>query len=509
MGGGAGGISFLGGLAQGVAAAAQQKSQDEYKKAMTNKLKNELDLEGMKMKAMKIYMANPNDMTAAAMAGLDPTKLMIAQAMGGGNISVQTGMPTPNQTPQQDVTLPGYTSQTFGDVSEPVTFPGKLLGLTPPPQQNNPVSTTGISQNDMMQSLLMKEGLIPSVVSRAPYQKLNEQTGAVHNYVINSLGKEMDLGQIATPVKNYIEGTINGLPAKIPLDQWGRQVNGLSPIQQPVSGVPIEQTLPGGATQKQFINPYNSAPITQQGQQQQGTINFTIDPTKPGAIEEAQRALKIIQQKGPAGALKPSGGGVQTSPGAMDLPIKDEEISYWINPKNMQSPDLGTTPKEAAAAGFKRMTSFARANLDAMKGVESITSRISDLMEKVFPKSEKGVIDRAGGALSRTIGSMLQTNPDAAELNSLIQGTLAPTVRALGEKGALSDTDIKRAISLMPVLTDSGEVAWRKQNGLIKMFNEIKLKNVGSGTDNAPSLSLQPKNKKQTPSNIDWNRYYK
>jgi hypothetical protein len=74
---------------------------------------------------------------------------------------------------------------------------------------------------------------------------------------------------------------------------------------------------------------------------------------------------------------------------------------------------------------------------------------------------------------------LAQTNPDAATLERLINGTLAPIVRSMGEKGNLSDTDIKRAKFLFPQLTDSGDVAWNMLKELKSMISKNKQAKLG------------------------------
>ena len=65
----------------------------------------------------------------------------------------------------------------------------------------------------------------------------------------------------------------------------------------------------------------------------------------------------------------------------------------------------------------------------------------------------------------------------------LINGTLAPIIRSMGEKGNLSDTDIKRAANLFPKLSDSGTVAWQRLEQLKTLIREGKEKKLGGITE--------------------------
>lgn len=88
----------------------------------------------------------------------------------------------------------------------------------------------------------------------------------------------------------------------------------------------------------------------------------------------------------------------------------------------------------------------------------------------------------AQGPVGGTITNILNTltggnyNYRTANYNEQAQGSLSLIIRALGESGALAEGDVKRAIGLIPQITDSREKAMDKYQKLMAM-----LKSAGQG----------------------------
>ncbi|RPI49104.1 MAG: hypothetical protein EHM49_10470 [Deltaproteobacteria bacterium] len=187
---------------------------------------------------------------------------------------------------------------------------------------------------------------------------------------------------------------------------------------------------------------------------------------------------------------------IQTAPPEIQKPIKEDDIPLWVHPDTLQSPTPGTSAEEATRQGFKRVTTNAKTQIDSIKGMSEVLSKLGELMMNVFP-SKGGIEERIIGGPSRWIGAKAQTSPLATEFDAFTNGTLAPIIRSLGEKGTLADSDIKRAIALMPRLTDSAEVAWGKYKNLIRLFEEIQRSAVQGSKKN---VNLMPGKKKEVPS---------
>ena len=196
----------------------------------------------------------------------------------------------------------------------------------------------------------------------------------------------------------------------------------------------------------------------------------------------------------PGGATLPQI--MPTAPGTMELPIKTTEMPLWVHPETLESPPPGMSPDEAAKLGYRKVSTEAKKRIDAAKGMREVLVKLGELMRQVFPPSG-GVRERIKGAPSRMLGAKTQYNPQAAQLESFINGTVAPIIRSFGEKGNLSETDVKRAINLMPKITDSADVAWGKFNNLIELIDNIQRSAIAG----KPGLGLQPR--KQIPAKTE------
>ena len=209
-------------------------------------------------------------------------------------------------------------------------------------------------------------------------------------------------------------------------------------------------------------------------------------------IKEPSGAERVIQYDKLRG-FRP--GGIQaipTAPGTMEMPIKTTELPLWVHPQSLESPPPGMSPAAAEKAGFRKVSTEAKNRIDAAKGMMEVVAKLGELMKQVFPPSG-GLRERMTGAPSRLFGAQTQYDPIAAQLQSFINGTVAPLIRSFGEKGNLSETDVKRAINLMPKITDSADVAWGKFNNIVELMNNIQKSAVAG----KPGLSLKPQPKKK------------
>jgi hypothetical protein len=191
------------------------------------------------------------------------------------------------------------------------------------------------------------------------------------------------------------------------------------------------------------------------------------------------------------GTLPP--GAVQTKPAIGNIPIPPDDLIKWIDPVTLQPPKFGITPLQAQERGMKPISTDTATKANGLRELQAILNRTQGLMSKVFPR-EGGAGSRISEGLPRTIGAALQTNPNAAVLQSHVNGTLAPVIRALGEKGTLAEGDTARAKALQPQLSDSNEVAWMKMDGLVDLFNDVRNRMLGIQVEAKP-MRLESKGK--------------
>lgn len=246
----------------------------------------------------------------------------------------------------------------------------------------------------------------------------------------------------------------------------------------------VEEALPGGGTRKV---PYRG---TQRVEMSTGNPPpesnfkpFNITLPKGATQADIDKVTKSLSKSG----------GIRTKLPESELEIPSSDLPLWINPDTLQEATSGHTPQTAQKAGYKRVSTQAKANIDSLKSALEVQNQVTALMEKVFPAGDESIA--SPNRILRPISAMLQTNPDATALFNLVNGTLAPMVRSLGEKGNLSDTDIKRAQGLSLKSTDTAQVARKRVETIVELMQKIQRSVFTGGGGEKPKLNLG--NKKQ------------
>ena len=175
-----------------------------------------------------------------------------------------------------------------------------------------------------------------------------------------------------------------------------------------------------------------------------------------------------------------------------DAPLKASELLHYID-KSGNHPKSGSTLNQVIEQGY-RLASTQEVNmLLAGRGAESTVNQLDKYVESIWGKEgddklQPGVRKRLMTGVELAIDRAKQSNPDLNAYESFAKGTLAPLIRAIGEKGALSDKDIERALNLVPKtgdklgeLPDTSVVARQKMQQLRQWFSNALGKNVQGG----------------------------
>jgi hypothetical protein len=219
-----------------------------------------------------------------------------------------------------------------------------------------------------------------------------------------------------------------------------------------------------------------------------GQVRIWVTPGQEGGVSLGPEELRVISEQLPGGGEKQrtvpktQPFDVTTKQPAGNVAIQGDELGLWVNPTTLATATQGMTPEQAKTEGFQRVSTAAKANIDALKAATVVVTEIKDLMGKVFPEKESFASPQR---ILRPIGAALQTNPDATRLFALVNGTLAPIVRSLGEKGNLSDNDMKRARDLALKGTDSTKVAREKTIGMLDLLGKIQRSTFSGGAEPA------------------------
>lgn len=499
----AGVLNFFGNLLQGFTEgrqqAQEQQERKEYKKLLMKQMQAEFDAKEAQAQAVIDWQKNPSDPILGMKAGVfkKPTDALLFQMFGG--------------QPQQQQQLPPSIGMNYEEPTTPVveqqpTFPAQLTGTPTADDWDTPIpGTPGITRRQLINSELLKsnpDDAVRSIVTVDP-----ETNQVVYGSQLRS-GK-FKVGNKVYDTVPYLEDTRvseepNPAGPFAPPNMVTRGVKsgrvvGTRPGVNPLETKEITDTS-GARTEhkKPKYSTWNKPSLDLSGGPQPGQpIVFDNEETE-------KQLYDVLSAK--YGRTGVSGGsGLVIKPGEADLPIKEEERAQYIHPDMLTSPPPETSPNAAYKMGYKKISTQARNTVDGVNSVRSVIDQIQTTFHTVFgpeKQASSNLWDRTRRGIVRKGGSVLQTWPEAANLESLIGGTLAPIIRSLGEKGTLAEGDVERAINLMPKLTDNDAVAWGKLRQLESLIDGIQ-KSVVAGKyqqgiqngSNKPSMSLKNKPK--------------
>jgi len=158
----------------------------------------------------------------------------------------------------------------------------------------------------------------------------------------------------------------------------------------------------------------------------------------------------------------------------LDKPLSPAQLKTLRTEEGKKLP-VGTTGRQAQEKGAKSISAAEEALELGQRGAEAVLGRLDELVADVFPEGK--FLARAMAAPG-ILGSLItQDDPNVALYESLRKGTLAPIIRAMGEKGTLAEGDVKRAIELLPKLfpiPDSKEVATQKLAQIREILSNVK-----------------------------------
>jgi hypothetical protein len=233
-------------------------------------------------------------------------------------------------------------------------------------------------------------------------------------------------------------------------------IAGMDPMLLSLAGGPLASAAKFGQGERRIdVSKESLAERVSRGdEQREEAILRYQEMVRRNDIAE-RKALVDVQQPG-GGTIKmplpQAGQGIQTKLSVKDMPIAEGNLPLWRHPDTLAPAQVGMTPNQAKAQGYKRVTTGQLESIMSFAQVEEILGSIETLMKKVFPEQE-GPVGRIIGGPKRKLSALAQTNPDAATLERLINGTLAPT--------------------------DSGDVAWNMLKELKSMIAKNKQAKLG------------------------------
>jgi hypothetical protein len=160
----------------------------------------------------------------------------------------------------------------------------------------------------------------------------------------------------------------------------------------------------------------------------------------------------------------------------MDKPPTLNQMANLVGPDG-EAPELGESLSELKQKGFTvRSTADQKTDKQARAATATLDT-LDKLVDPVFTGQE-GAQNRLFDNAINTWNRIGQTDKDLTLFEAFSQGTVASLVRAVGEKGAMSNRDIERGLALIPSagdgitsLPDTREVAKGKMKQLRQWFD--------------------------------------
>lgn len=151
----------------------------------------------------------------------------------------------------------------------------------------------------------------------------------------------------------------------------------------------------------------------------------------------------------------------EAKPDELDKPYSPTDLAR-VRTANGQSFPIGTTPRQAMAAGGKV---YSDTELTRQVNTSKAVNTLGEIKQLALGKNgafvdnggsplTNNVLARMANGVSNGIGAFIGTEASVrrAVFNSTSEGAISSLVRSMGEAGSLSDGDVKRALSLIPVL---------------------------------------------------------
>jgi hypothetical protein len=440
--GGAFGSGFAQGFNQSMQQAQDRAIQNEYKKVLMSKAKNDIEMHMLDQQDMQAASQGDQNALMRLLIRKDPMMAFAMSGQQGGqpqqpevNIGMNYEEPA---APQTQVTFPAQLTGVpqMGSFDKERFMAHKLYGQT-----TNPADITG---SDI---LLHPELQIPVRVPR------------------DRRGYRWDLAQAVPP--NIVRETEAGGPTGSQKSAYsgttGRKIEAIPPIPQPVEIVRETVTNPDGS---QSIIEVPKYPVQGQPQPQNRT-KPTLGP-KPGQPIQFDNKETLDEY------VKTFGGGnrgIQKTPPESQVPIKNDDLPYWVNSDTLTSPWDVDTPKNLSSKGFKRITPEQRKIIDGRNNLYGTLSNMKKEMAAIWGAEGQSTglgefVDRTIGSVGRKTSSLLQTSPNTAVWDAHLYPRAVESVRAFGEVGNISAPELKGAESSIPKLTDNKQTAYKKMNEL-------------------------------------------
>lgn len=166
---------------------------------------------------------------------------------------------------------------------------------------------------------------------------------------------------------------------------------------------------------------------------------------------------------------------MNTAPAPADLPASPADYANFVDRSGNQLQGLMSL-RDLSAQGI-RVTTDQRKQLESSRKAMATLNEVNSLASRIFPRLSSALSQRGKEGAFQFVNRFTQSDPDSAILRSMTS-ELVTMVRALGDVGAISDTQLTEALNLIPVLggeanhplPDTPEVARGKIDKLYRII---------------------------------------
>ena len=210
---------------------------------------------------------------------------------------------------------------------------------------------------------------------------------------------------------------------------------------------------------------------------QDGVMPPDINPAMGGAMGAGAMGGSISTMAGEGGGMSPMGEvmpdtGVTVAGYNRDQ-LEQAYLAALMDDNLKAAQAIGTMlgMLDDKEAGLAKEEDKAGANDGKIDSALNVVNSLEGLYRQFG--GAQGII---GGNVTNTLNTVSggAFNSEVAAYNDAIQGSLAPIIKAMGDSGTLSDSDMKRATGFIPSVTDDPKKAEIKFKMLKELLNQAR-----------------------------------
>lgn len=364
------------------------------------------------------------------------------------DVTISTKKKQLEQVERQNAAISGLAEAMLGTAQ-----PGEEMGAMQPAAGAKGASLTDILADPQLLSLALQSGSItlPQAITAQQQGAMLGQTGQMLGMFGQGIPMPAGVPGAATPPTAMTYPPTAGAAA--PPTAPGMAAAGGGGVAQAGQLAPVDLVVqPGKFPAFKFARTGPGAAVK----------NTRLNPQDPSRVDELDQFGNVVRTRQATGdeLLK------------VDRPVGDlQEAAHYVNPDTLKLANPMMTPRQLSQQGFVYVTDKQKDAMVAMSSINAIVDSIDQMANQMIWATTPGQVAEQGIRL--TGGQLLRTNPIAKTYDDSKQAFLGVLARGLGgERGVLTDRDIKRVEAMLPGLTDTVAIRDLKM-GLLKNLMEV------------------------------------